>query len=371
MTTEASASQLSATEPTEHDPSLESPSSERVNPPPSSQPVKRSSRYILIVVILLLAITMVGVFGWSTLKTQLALTEQGLVEINKRIDTLNPAPALERLSNALDSRINSTQTRIEDLQGQQDSLRTAVVKAYDLASRTQRGWIIAEAQYLTRIAQQRLRLMRDLGGAIAALQAVDQRLEEQADPTFSPILAALEADIVTLKAFPQPDLEAISLKLDQIITQSWGVLIEKPSLHPSKQSADSEPAANSVQASERSQNGVLMQLIHEVNKHLVIRRHDRPMPPLPDAQTQLYRYQLLRLKLEAVRLAVLQENDVEYHRLLRSVVALIGTHYSIPNAKPLIDELKNLQRLQIRLEMPSIRRSLTALSQLNGSEELN
>lgn len=371
MTTEASASQSSQSEVAEDALSQESLSPEILTHPPSSQPTKRSSKGLLVVLILQLAIAIVGVFGWLTLKTQLTLTEQELVTMHKRIDTLNPRSELERLNNTLGSRITHIKTRIENLQGQQDSLRTAVVKAYDLASRTQRGWIIAEAQYLTRIAQQRLHLMRDLGGAITALEAVDRQLEELADPRFSPILAALKADIATLKAFPQPDLEAISFKLDQIIIQSRDVLIEKPSVSPIKQSSDTKPTVNSPEVPERSQNGVFMQLIHEVNKHLVIRRHDQSMPPLPDAQTQLYRYQLLRLKLEAVRLAVLQENDVEYHRLLRSVLALIGTHYSLPNAKPLIDELKGLQHLHIRPEMPTIHRSIRVLSQWNGSEELN
>ncbi len=315
--------------------------------------------------------TVIGLFAWAQLKYQLGLAEQARLTMSARIDELDPTPAIERFTKVLNSETMNLRKRIDSQQQQQTSLRTAVVRAHGLASRTQRGWVIAEAHYLVELAQHKLRLMRDLDGAIVALEAAEQRLRTLSDPSFKPIYRALTADIEALKTFPRPNLAAISLKLDQIINQHWLKLIDKPDLQQSQSSSTLTPASKTNKDQPPGQEGLLIKLLKEINKHLIIRRHDQPLQPLPDERIQLYHHQLLRLMLEAIRLAILTENDAEYHRQLQSTIDWINTHYSTINAKPLIGELESLTTIQIRPKLPNVSRSLAALLKVSENERLN
>ena len=330
---------------------------------PSSWP-KLVSWFTLLLVFLSAAL---GLFAWTQLKHQLTLAEQTRLEMSKRIDDLDPTPALEQFTKILNSETTKLRKRIEIQQQQQTSLRAAVVKAHGLASRTQRGWVIAEALYLVELAQHKLELMRDLDGAIAGLEAADQRLRTLDDPSLSHIYKALTSDIENLKAFPRPNLAAISLRLDQIINQHAPMLIEKP-YHQQSQPL---PLMSTSQANQPAgEEGLLVDLLKEINKHLIIRRHDQPLQPIPDERMQLYHHQLLRLKLEAARLAILREDDAEFHRQLQSALDWVGIHYSAVNAKPLTEKLEGLKTIQIRPKLPDASRSLNILLELSETEGL-
>lgn len=335
--------------------------------------VKRSKWPMLIVftaLLLGLASIILGGVVWTRLNHQLALAAQARVELSKRIENLNPTPVLEKFTKIFLAEVTDLKTQLENQQRQQVALREAVVQAHDLASRSQRGWIIAEVKYLVELAQHKLQLMRDIDGAIAALRSADQRLKVLFDPSFAPILKVISADIEVLKSFPRPDLVAISLKLNRIITQHWPMLVEKPKTQPS-QLVNIASVSKKHEDQTHGQESVLVALLTEINKHLVIRRHDQPLQPLPEAQIQLFHYQLLRLKLEAARLAVVTENNAEYQRQLQSALDWISAHYSTANAKVLIDELESLKAIQIRPDLPNVNRSLSALSQLKGNQRSN
>ena len=311
-----------------------------------------------------------GVFAWTHLKHQLTLAEQTRLAMGSRIDDLDPTPALEQLTKTLNSETTNLRERIEIQQHQQRSLRAAVVKTHGLASRTQRGWVIAEALYLVELAQHKLEFMRDLDGAVAALEAADQRVRTLDDPSFSYIHTVLNTDIKNLKAFPRPNLSAISRKLELIINQHVPMLIEKP-YHQQSRSLPLRSTSQANTDQSTGEEGLLVDLLKELNKHLIIRRHDQPLQPIPDKRMQLYHYQLLRLKLEAARLAILREDEVEFHHQLQSALDWIGMHYSAVNAKPLTEKLEGLKTIKIRPKLPDASHSLHMLLELSKTKGLS
>jgi len=90
-------------------------------------------------------------------------------------------------------------------------------EAITIANRYQRDWVLAEIDYLLRIANRRLQIARDINGAIAALHAADQRLFELGDLNFFEIRKLLSADIARLKVLHQADINGAALSLDQMI----------------------------------------------------------------------------------------------------------------------------------------------------------
>ena len=87
----------------------------------------------------------------------------------------------------------------QQLQEQQDSNARELEQ---LASANQQDWLLAEAEYLLRLANQRLHLERDWNSALSMLQAADNVLAETHNPRTKAVRAAIAKEIPALKANP-------------------------------------------------------------------------------------------------------------------------------------------------------------------------
>lgn len=77
----------------------------------------------------------------------------------------------------------------------------------------QRVMLRDEARFLLEMAVQRLALERDIGGAMSALRAADERLAALRDPRLAGVRRRLALEIQSLHMFPQPDLAGVAAKL--------------------------------------------------------------------------------------------------------------------------------------------------------------
>ena len=93
---------------------------------------------------------------------------------------------------------------------------------------TQRDWLIAEAEYLIKLANHRIVLASDVSTGIQALQAADDRLLEVGNPKFIPLRKALAIDIQKLNAVPKLDIVGISLKLNALQLQIESLPLATP-----------------------------------------------------------------------------------------------------------------------------------------------
>ena len=113
--------------------------------------------------------------------------------------------------------LQAQQSRIDELDQQLQDANIISQQAITITNRNQRDWVLAEIDYLLRIANRRLQIARDINGAIAALHAADQRLFELGDLNFFEIRKLLSADIARLKVLHQADINGAALSLDQMI----------------------------------------------------------------------------------------------------------------------------------------------------------
>ncbi len=88
-------------------------------------------------------------------------------------------------------------------------------QAMQLLQQNQRGWALAEIDYLLRMAHRRLQVARDISGAIAALQGADSRIQQLGDLKLFKIRQQLNSDIAELKAIHQVDVSGIAMRLDE------------------------------------------------------------------------------------------------------------------------------------------------------------
>ena len=80
-------------------------------------------------------------------------------------------------------------------------------KVLDLDDKRPNDWMLAESEYLVRMAGRKLWLEHDIVSAITLLGNADERIKALNDPSLMPIRKALAEDIAKLKGMPRVDRE--------------------------------------------------------------------------------------------------------------------------------------------------------------------
>lgn len=306
-----------------------------------------------------------GYLLWQRLEARMAAQDERLAALQAGLDDLDEHPALRALRGELRGEMSALAETHRALESRVETAEQAVANVQALTTRSARGWKIAEVEYLLRIAHQRLHLMRDLDGAVAALRAADTRLHELADPTLLPVREQLADAVQSLEDFQRPDLVGIALRLDRMIS---GLKPLQPAM-PELEAGRPVAAGGSQAAEEKTLTGFFRTVWKELSRHIQVRRHDQPLRGLPDAETALYRHQMLRLRLEAARVAVLRQDDAEFHRQLASAQGFITEHYRGEEAQRLLSALRELDGQNLRPPLPDILGPYRSLRELTAQAQ--
>ncbi len=334
-----------------------------VTPPPDKP---RRSGSTLALILSLLAVLLAGgglgagYWAWQQLHQQDAARVQSVDNLDTQIKTLQTrigAQASQQAVDALQQQLAALEQQIKSQTQTLDTLNRAVEQGRTLAQRNQRGWNLAEVQYLMRIARYRLDLMHDYPGSIAALKAADQQLAALADPNLLPVRQALAKEIADLRDFKKPDRVGIMLELAQLADHLKGL--------PPAQPALGGTAVDAAPTTPRSGwKGLLDTVWAAISKHITVRHYDQPVQGAPAAETLLYMNQVLRLRLEAARVAVMRGNNADYHNELKAALDWLDAHYAPQAAAAIKQQLLSMLTRDIAPTPPDISASLTLLHRL-------
>jgi uncharacterized protein HemX len=82
--------------------------------------------------------------------------------------------------------------------------------------KTRGDWLLADAEYLLSVANQRLQLMGDVATTIQALEAADQRLRESGDAAAYKVRAQLAKELDALSKIVGADIVGIYATLQAL-----------------------------------------------------------------------------------------------------------------------------------------------------------
>ena len=219
---------------------------------------------------------------------------------------------------ALESRENSQQGELEDLDrrlqaqlkteiaalGSAASARAIQLEQMEASIESQRGeiarfgatdrkdWLLAEAEYLLRLANQRLIMAGDVVAATALLNSADSILLELDEVSLHSARAAVATDLAALRAVPKVDVEGLYLRLAALIEQVQHLAIFELPVQPAR--LEAAPAED---WQEKLQQGYA-EALHKLSDYIVIRRRDVPYEALMDPQWERMVRQNMRMLLE-------------------------------------------------------------------------
>ena len=265
---------------------------------------------------------------------------------------------------SLEEKLASQRELIATQQRQIDHNARELLEA---GNRTRTDWLLAEAEYLLRIANQRLMIEKDIRGAMSALEAADEVLNESDDIGVYPVRQQLALEILALKGLTGVDRTGLYLTLEAAID----------SIHQLTDQAlisENAPgfvvsAAEGESAGTGEEPGAVVQAWNKVKATLmqvvVVRRMDEPVKPLLSPDQSAYARLNLQLMLEEAEMAVLRGNQPLYERALTKARTTIDDWYnaSNPRVTALSETLAELAGKNVDPELPDISQSLDLLKE--------
>ncbi|MCW8950633.1 MAG: uroporphyrinogen-III C-methyltransferase [Sedimenticola sp.] len=284
------------------------------------------------------------------LQSQLATVEKAFERQKDEIATQQSALA------AQDQKLTAERDRLSK---QASEMKQSLESVYSKVGRSSNAWMAAEAEYLMRVANHRLRLESDVRTAIAALETADGRLRDTGDPGLIEVREVLAGEIATLKSVGQLDRVGLSARITGLIGQVKGLKMVGLEYSPS----EPEKAKESTSEGERSVQTLLKDGWEGFKSVMVIRHRDKPVSAMLAPEQQFFVYKNLELQLEAARLALLKGDPELFATSLKQATVWVGDFFDADAVatQAVQKEIADLATVNVRPQLPDISKSLTAL----------
>jgi uroporphyrin-3 C-methyltransferase len=339
------------TEPTE---STESAKSSQKTP-------KAPQKIAVLALILALSGLVLGYVKWGEFNAVLQQEKDALIDLNKRQQ--ENKERLDKSDKAISAQKLAFATQEESLDQQAHEMKQSLDLVYERVGRSSTQWLVAESEYLMRIANHRLQLEGDSKTALVALERADKRLRDSGDPVWTPIREMLASEMAELKGLQELDLAGQTAKLSGLISQ-----VEKLNLPHSLSTTSKGPDKSSKEKKEFSFDTILKDIWEGSKSLLVVRRHDRPVTAMLEPDQAFFLYQNLRLQLEGVRFALLRKDQHMFDEGLQAVETWIKEYFDQEQSitKSMLQEINQLKKLELESGRPDISGSLRMLLEQQG-----
>jgi uncharacterized protein HemX len=258
-------------------------------------------------------------------------------------------------------RIAELEARVADTQEQ----RVALEEMYRDLARSADDRVLSEVEQMLVLAGQQLQLAGNVRGALAALQAADQRLAKADKLAATPLRRAITQDMERLKAVAQPDTVGIAVKIDGLINQAETLPLVIAETQPMRvASRYRDPSDQGISRAARD--------FWEEMKGLVrIRDMETPEVALLAPGQAYFLRENLKLRLLAARVALLARDEASFREDLRATQAWIARYFDT-KAKSTVAALASIRQVAdspVNIAVPDINASLAAVRTARAARE--
>ncbi|CAA0117506.1 uroporphyrinogen-III C-methyltransferase [Zhongshania aliphaticivorans] len=322
----------------------------------------KSSSNLLGLLALLVAIAALALAGWMYQQEQLLAAQEQNTSDNfkSELRTLSASQAefkslistqreaLAQLRSDASARLDALSRRSQDLE----------VKVQSLATVDRRDWLLAEVEYLLRLANQRVQLSHDPRSAAQLLSSADEILRDLDDAALHPVRAEIAKEIGALQGSAQRDVEGSYLALQALATEAEKLKIYKAPSY--------EPVAATEEQSDWQQRlqGGLMAAWDKLRSYIRIRHHEENFRAQLAPEQEAALRASLQLMFEQAQLALLADQSDLYRRALEKSAAWLNRYYQLDEHRDtLLQQIAVLAELPIQNEIADISGSLRSLKE--------
>ena len=343
---------------------------------PSGAAKKKSSGngllWFVVIILFLIVLGMAGAGYWYYMQQQSASkdSESALQTTTSQLNTIERERAGLVASIDKVARTNQTlESTVAELKAQNEKLtlqaESTLEQLNNMEGRRPADWLIAEADYLVRMAGRKLWLENDVRTAILLLVNADKRLKSLADPSVLPVRANLAEDIQTLQQLNPVSQSSIALALTGMIAQ-----IDKLPLDTFEKPEDANAEDTTLsESSDDWQENLTKVWRSLVNDFLTIKTIEGPVEPVLSLEAQFLAKEQLRLQLMHAQTAALQGDAGLYNQSLQYAQTLIIEKFDTEKSQVtgFVDALQNLIATDVSRPIPSELASQKPLERLLDS----
>ena len=253
------------------------------------------------------------------------------------------------------------------LESARGELAGAVQQVQRQLNRTRGDLLITDAEYLLSVANQKLNLVGDIKSVLAAMEAADQRLHESADPAVYRVREALAEEMAAVRKIHAPDLVGLSSQLIALEKKVPALPLLLPHAGTVKQhEKEKEQQVKADQQNSEEKADAFDSALRGFKDLVTVRRTDQPVEALlAPEQVEVLR-QLLLLKLESSRAALLRNDEQLYRDSLATAIDWIDQHFDTAavETKTMLEALNSLADRSFTVAYPDISKSMIMLQNI-------
>lgn len=225
-------------------------------------------------------------------------------------------------------------------------------------------WLLAEVEYLLRLANQRVLMEKTSDGALTLMKSADKLLKETDDVSIYEVRKAVAADIAALEAVPVVDTEGVFLKLgamnEQVDKLRLIPLAEKRELPELLKEITPDSVSETWTAGLKANWNKAMDKLSSL---VVIQHRDEKIEPLLSPKETFYLKQNLHMMLEQAQMALLQREQGAYDNSLNKAQKWAAEYFDKKDAatQAIVRGLEELKPVKVAPEVPEITGSLREL----------
>ena len=308
----------------------------------------------------ILAIVSVGVFGYlgfiyfNQVSERIIVLEQQ--EKNIQSDFQRAASAIgenvsklqSQYQQMLEEKNTNTEKKLTDIAEQLSATRRQIQA---VGGRHQSDWMLAEADYLVRIATNRLLLEGDHLTALVLLVSADERIMLMDDPGLQSVREALSRDMATLRLVKRADIAGLAIRISSLIPQ----LKALPVLAFQLPEETIEEIAHEKSNLDTGWQQSLKNTFKELSvKWFEVKNHSKPVTPLMAPETEAILLTNVTLLLQTAQFAILRQHSDLYHHSMQQLKDWINEYFDTSDAVVIafLNEVDLLNATEVRAELP-------------------
>ncbi|OAJ94354.1 uroporphyrinogen-III C-methyltransferase [Vibrio bivalvicida] len=236
------------------------------------------------------------------------------------------------------------------LEQQQKSIESLQVAVADVKGRRPNDWLLAEADYLVKLAGRKLFLEHDAVSATKLMESADQRIAALNDPSLVPLRKSMANDITKLKTIPLVDREGLVLRITALQQQVDSLPLAN-ALLPEAQQVEKQVVSEDV---NDWQNNLMASLKDFSENFITFRTRDGNVIPLLSPEQHFYLKENIKAKLETAIKAVYVEQQEIYSTALTTADKWSATFFNQDSneVKEFNKALELLSKQKVEVEYP-------------------
>ncbi|OAI10170.1 enzyme of heme biosynthesis [Methylomonas lenta] len=330
----------------------------------------------IIAIILVIGLAAAGFYFMQQLRisqdTENSQDSQKLIEIDKVINGLqqqlsNVQSQIANVNAEMTGKDNHfTQTlsdfskmHEEHLSTSRKELDASILMLQRQLGKTRGDWLLADAEYLLSVANQRLHLVGDVVTTREALEAADQRLRESGDAAVFKVREQIAKEIAVLNGVVVPDIVGIYAGIQHLQDAVESLSVFLPH-------ADKEPEKAAI-PQDLSEHGheILDKVAKELEGYVVLRHTEQQVNAILSPEEAHFIKQQLKVRLEMIEIALVQQNDTLFVSSIANAKEWLQRNFAenLQTAQ-FIAELDKLSGVQLKTQYPDVSGSLKMLKNI-------